>query len=75
MLKPSIRPLAALAVLAPVVAVVAAVATLRHGLPWYAGLGLFYGGIATAELAYLALCVLRDPGRGLRARATGRTAA
>ncbi|GEP04955.1 hypothetical protein [Methylobacterium oxalidis] len=64
MLHPAIRPLAALALLALVAAIVAAVTTLRHGLPWYAGLALFYGSVAGAEIAYLTACLLRRPGAG-----------
>ncbi|AWN40661.1 hypothetical protein [Methylobacterium durans] len=75
MLQPSARPLAALILLAFVVAVIAAVATLRHSLPWYTGLALFYAGVAAAELAYLALCLVRDPGRRSPAQGGRKTAA
>lgn len=47
------KPVPFFAALVPILATSVLVGALRHGLAWYNAVGLFYGALALAELAYL----------------------
>lgn len=49
----SLKPVPFLSAIVPGLTALVVVVALWNDLPWYAASGLFYAGLATAELAYL----------------------
>lgn len=59
MLGSSLKPIPLLAALVPIIGASVIVVAFRDGLSWHLAAGLFYAGLAVAELAYLATIFVR----------------